>query len=60
MRRIGFWAVSVTGLGALFLLAAPAQAELVIAPCARPRLVLTETLPPTPRGTGGFGHTGMK
>jgi dUTP pyrophosphatase len=35
-------------------------AQLVIAPCARPRLVLTESLPPTPRGTGGFGHTGTK
>ena len=33
-------------------------AQLVIAPVARARLVLTEELPPTDRATGGFGHTG--
>ncbi len=33
-------------------------AQLVIAPVARARLVLTEKLPPTGRAAGGFGHTG--
>ena len=33
-------------------------AQLVIAPVARARLVLTEELPPTGRAAGGFGHTG--
>ena len=33
-------------------------AQLVIAPVARPRLVPADRLPPTGRGTGGFGHTG--
>ena len=33
-------------------------AQLVIAPVARPRLVLSEELPSTTRAAGGFGHTG--
>jgi len=33
-------------------------AQLVIAPVARARLSLGDTLPPTGRGGGGFGHTG--
>jgi dUTP pyrophosphatase len=33
-------------------------AQLVIAPVVRPRLVLSEELPPTDRSAGGFGHTG--
>lgn len=33
-------------------------AQLVIAPVARAELRLTDTLEPTPRGSGGFGSTG--
>lgn len=33
-------------------------AQLVIAPCCRAELVPASELPPTPRGSGGFGHTG--
>jgi len=33
-------------------------AQLVIAPVAHARLSLRDTLPPTGRGDGGFGHTG--
>lgn len=33
-------------------------AQLVIAPCCRAELAPADTLPPTPRGSGGFGHTG--
>ena len=33
-------------------------AQLVIAPVARARLSLGDTLPPSRRGDGGFGHTG--
>ncbi|PYT12430.1 MAG: dUTP diphosphatase [Acidobacteria bacterium] len=33
-------------------------AQLVIAPVTRARLVLTDDLPATGRGGGGFGHTG--
>ena len=33
-------------------------AQLVIAPVARARLVVTEELPSTGRAGGGFGHTG--
>ncbi len=34
-------------------------AQLVIAPVTRPRLVEVEALPPSDRGQGGFGSTGM-
>jgi len=34
-------------------------AQLVIVPVAHPRLVATESLPPTGRAGGGFGHTGQ-
>ncbi len=34
-------------------------AQLVIAPVARPRLVPTDSLPPTGRADGGFGHSGQ-
>ncbi len=34
-------------------------AQLVIAPIARATLVETPDLPPTARGDGGFGHTGL-
>jgi dUTP pyrophosphatase len=33
-------------------------AQLVIAPVSRARLAAVDALPPTPRGAGGFGHTG--
>jgi dUTP pyrophosphatase len=33
-------------------------AQLVIAPVARAEFVQTDTLPPTGRGSGGFGSTG--
>jgi dUTP pyrophosphatase len=33
-------------------------AQMVIAPVCRARLVVTESLPETARGAGGFGHTG--
>lgn len=33
-------------------------AQLVLAPVARAALAVTEALPATPRGTGGFGSTG--
>ena len=33
-------------------------AQLVVAPVARARLVPAEALDETPRGAGGFGHTG--
>ncbi len=33
-------------------------AQLVIAPVCRAHLAAAAELPPTPRGTGGFGHTG--
>ena len=33
-------------------------AQLVIAPVARAEWELLDTLPPTDRGEGGFGHTG--
>jgi dUTP pyrophosphatase len=35
-------------------------AQLVIAPVVRPHLLPSDTLPSTPRGAGGFGHTGTK
>ena len=35
-------------------------AQLVVTPVAHPRLVAVPTLPPTDRGTGGFGHTGHR
>lgn len=34
-------------------------AQLVIAPVARPRFVVRDTLPDSERGTGGFGSTGV-
>jgi dUTP pyrophosphatase len=34
-------------------------AQLVIAPVTRAELLETEALDRTPRGSGGFGHTGM-
>ncbi|MEZ4226275.1 MAG: dUTP diphosphatase [Polyangiaceae bacterium] len=34
-------------------------AQLVIAPVARARLHWVEELPPTPRGAGGYGSTGV-
>ena len=34
-------------------------AQLVLAQVPRARLVLVEALDPTPRATGGFGHTGV-
>ena len=34
-------------------------AQLVIAPVARVRLVPSDSLDETPRGEGGFGHTGI-
>lgn len=33
-------------------------AQLVVSPLARPRPAEAKALPPTPRGPGGFGHTG--
>jgi dUTP diphosphatase len=33
-------------------------AQLIIAPVASPRLVPADSLPPTGRARGGFGHTG--
>ncbi|HWE23481.1 MAG TPA: dUTP diphosphatase [Myxococcales bacterium] len=33
-------------------------AQLVIAPVSRAQLAQVDELPPTPRGSGGFGHTG--
>ena len=33
-------------------------AQLVVAPVTRPEWTLAETLPPSDRGDGGFGHTG--
>ena len=33
-------------------------AQMVIAPVCRARLIVTESLPDTQRGTGGLGHTG--
>ena len=33
-------------------------AQLVVAPVTRVRVEITETLDATPRGDGGFGHTG--
>ena len=33
-------------------------AQLVVAPVTRPEWALAETLPPSDRGDGGFGHTG--
>ena len=33
-------------------------AQLIVAPVSRAELVETSLLPPTGRGTGGFGHTG--
>jgi dUTP pyrophosphatase len=33
-------------------------AQLVVAPVTRPEWALGETLPPSDRGDGGFGHTG--
>jgi dUTP pyrophosphatase len=33
-------------------------AQMVIAPVVRARLQVVESLPATPRGPGGFGHTG--
>lgn len=35
-------------------------AQLIIAPVAQAQLVEADELPPTERGDGGFGHTGMK
>jgi dUTP pyrophosphatase len=35
-------------------------AQLVIAPIARVQLVEADVLDETPRGSGGFGHTGMQ
>ncbi len=34
-------------------------AQLVVVPVPRVRVREVETLPPTPRGAGGFGHTGQ-
>ncbi len=34
-------------------------AQLVVAPVARAAIALVAELPPTPRGEGGFGHTGV-
>ena len=34
-------------------------AQLVIAPVCRAEVILVDTLSPTSRGTGGFGHTGV-
>ncbi len=34
-------------------------AQMVVAPVARARLVRVSSLPATPRGEGGFGHTGV-
>lgn len=34
-------------------------AQMVLCPIPRIRLVPTEALPQTPRGEGGFGHTGI-
>ena len=34
-------------------------AQLVIAPVARAEWTVVDELPPTDRGEGGFGHTGM-
>jgi len=34
-------------------------AQLVFAPVARARLVAVSAVPPTARGAGGFGHTGL-
>jgi dUTP pyrophosphatase len=34
-------------------------AQLVVAPVTRATAVRVETLPPSPRGAGGFGSTGM-
>lgn len=34
-------------------------AQLVVAPCAQATWVPVETLDPTERGDGGFGHTGL-
>jgi dUTP pyrophosphatase len=34
-------------------------AQLVVAPVARAELEFVETLPPTERGAGGFGHSGV-
>jgi dUTP pyrophosphatase len=34
-------------------------AQLIIAPVTRATWAVTDTLPDTPRGTGGFGHTGL-
>jgi len=33
-------------------------AQMIIAPVARAELCPVDKLPPTPRGEGGFGHTG--
>lgn len=35
-------------------------AQLIILPIATPDLELTDQLPPSPRGTGGFGSTGLQ
>jgi dUTP pyrophosphatase len=35
-------------------------AQLVVGPVARVSWRLADTLPETPRGPGGFGHTGTK
>jgi dUTP pyrophosphatase len=34
-------------------------AQLIILPVASPELELADDLPPSPRGAGGFGSTGM-
>jgi len=34
-------------------------AQLVVAPVSRGRIELVDQLPETPRGAGGFGHTGV-
>ncbi|MDR0935860.1 MAG: dUTP diphosphatase [Oscillospiraceae bacterium] len=33
-------------------------AQMVIAKCETPEIIICETLPETPRGSGGFGSTG--
>ncbi|PID77036.1 MAG: dUTP diphosphatase [Deltaproteobacteria bacterium] len=35
-------------------------AQMVLAPITKARLTLTDTLDKTERGSGGFGHTGMR
>lgn len=52
--------VALVNLGAEDYVIQPGErvAQLVIVPCAQPRLVETDALPQTDRGAGGFGSTG--